>query len=241
MSKLKPERPRIAIIDFGMGNLFSVKQACEHVGLHAVITNKKEDVLSANGVILPGVGAFGTAMAHLRALDLVSPIRDCVRGNKPVLGICLGMQLLMSQSEEFGIHEGLNVIKGPVVRFHDRTETGKLVKVPQVGWNKIMMPKGVGPRFWAQTPLEGLDSGAYMYFVHSFYVKPENPGVILSVSQYGNLDYCSALRSGSVFATQFHPEKSAQKGLAIYERWTSLVVKHFTVSIQKNSQYIGVN
>ena len=222
---------KVAIIDFGMGNLFSVKQACQRVGLNALITDRKDEVLESNGVILPGVGAFGNAMANLHRLDLVEPLKDFVKSERPVLGICLGMQLLMSESEEFGIHKGLDIIDGRVVRFHDKTESGQLVKVPQVGWNKISVPGGDRNDLWSGTPLEGIVNGTYMYFVHSYYAKPEDPKVVASVTRYGNLEYCSALRYKSVFATQFHPERSAIWGIRIYKNWALQVLKQCEIKI----------
>lgn len=186
---------KVAIIDYGMGNLFSVARACAHAGLEAAITSDPADIRKSDGVILPGVGAFGDAMAALRERGLVEVLRESAK-IKPFLGICLGMQLLMTKSYEFGEHEGLNVIEGEVFRLKGR-------KVPQVGWN-----------------LAGDD---YFYFVHSFYVKPSDPKVILTTTRYEDIEFCSILKKGFVFACQFHPERSGEKGLSIYRNFARRV------------------
>ena len=190
---------KAVIIDYGMGNLFSVKLACEKVGLEAVISNKPEDILVAAALILPGVGAFGDAMANLKKLGLIEPIKKCIDSGKPFLGVCLGMQLLMTESEEFGKHKGLDIIKGKVKKF-----PAGIDKVPQVGWNQIV------------------PSGEYMYFVHSFYCVPEDKSIVLSQTNYAGLDYCSSLQKKNVFACQFHHEKSGKTGLTIYKNFANL-------------------
>ncbi len=208
---------RVAIIDYGMGNLFSVKQACLHIGVQAEITADKDDIPCAAAIILPGVGAFGQAMHNLDELGFIQPILDYIRGGRPFMGICLGMQLLFTESEEFGTYPGLGVISGKVCRFPAvDLKTQAAVKVPQVGWNQIRrQPLGRGD-CWNGSALERVTDGEYMYFVHSFFCRPDDAGVVLSVSEYGGIDYCSSLKSGNVFASQFHPEKSAEIGLEIY-------------------------
>ena len=203
---------RVAIVDFGLGNLFSVKHACEHVGLSGVITSAKPEILAADAVILPGVGAFGDAMNALQRLDLIPVLRDVAQSRVPLVGICLGIQLLMSESYEFGRHGGLNIVRGTVERFDQPVEEGRLLKVPQIGWN------GVRPaRDWSGTLLDGLSDGDSMYFVHSFVVRPEDPQVVLSTSRYGHIEFCSSLGMDNIFACQFHPERSAWKGLLVYQ------------------------
>ena len=206
---------RVAIVDYGMGNLFSVQQALAHVGLEATITAEAGRLMSADAVILPGVGAFGDAMAELTRRDLVTPLREAVASGKPVVGICLGMQLLMSESLEFGRHRGLGFIEGDVVRL-----TGP--KVPQVGWNRIW-PVDRGS--WDGTLLEGLPEGAYFYFVHSFYVRPMEAALTLSTTRYGSVEFCSSLRRGNVFACQFHPERSGPAGLALYRNLATQIAQ----------------
>jgi len=202
----------VAIVDYGLGNLFSVHQACRQAGLDAVITSAGAEIANARAVILPGIGAFGTAMETLRKLDLVEPICDFAHSGKPLLGICLGMQLLMTESHEFGRHRGLDLIPGEVVRFSDREHAGSRLKVPQVGWNRIFGT----PAVWKHSLLQDVRDGEYMYFVHSYYCKPENAGVVLSTTRYGETEFCSSLQSPNIFACQFHPERSGPSGLTIY-------------------------
>ncbi|MBW3600794.1 MAG: imidazole glycerol phosphate synthase subunit HisH [Planctomycetes bacterium] len=224
----KRSRPDAAIVDYGLGNLYSVLRACERVGLTAEITSSAAELLSARSVILPGVGAFGDAMANLRVRDLVGPLREAAQRGTPVFGICLGLQLLMSESEEFGLHQGLNIIRGRVVHLGRPHGGPGPLKVPQVGWNRIRRPnvKAAGGDPWSGTPLSGTDDGAYQYFVHSFYVTPEDPGVVLARTRYGDVEFCSAVRQGNVFAFQFHPERSGAEGTAIYRNIAEIVRSH---------------
>ena len=212
--------PVVSIIDYGMGNLFSVRQACEHAGIKPVITADKSVINSSDALILPGVGAFGDAMDCLQALDLISPIKDFISTGKPLMGICLGLQLLMSESEEFGMHKGLDIIKGRVVKFPAKDEDGKINKVPQVGWNRILVNNQPVRKGWEKTPLMGINDGESMYFVHSYYVQPVEKDLILSTTIYGKIEYCSSLLWKNIFAVQFHPEKSANEGLKIYKNWS---------------------
>jgi glutamine amidotransferase len=229
MEKVNPE---VAGVNYGMGNLFSVRQACQAVGLRAVITSEKETILGADGVILPGVGAFGEAMENLSRLDLIGPLRNAAESGKPLIGICLGMQLLMNESEEFGYHRGLGVISGPVVRFRNPRDGLVELKIPQIGWNRIFRENGRQDCFtetasdpWAASPLERLQNGEFMYFVHSFYPVPEEPEVVLSVSRYGSIEFCSSLKQDNVMAFQFHPERSGPGGLHIY-RNLAFMLRH---------------
>ena len=208
--------PRIAIVDYGLGNLFSVKHACEYVGLRATITSQASEILLADAIILPGVGAFGNAMEALKNLDLVMPIKDAVAADKPIMGICLGLQLLMSESHEFGFHRGLDLIKGSVVKFDRPVEDGKELKVPHVGWSKIYQQGQ-----WGDSSLAGVKKNAYMYFVHSYYAVPQDASRVLSTTRYGSVEFCSAIGVGNVFACQFHPERSGQEGLNVYRQWAN--------------------
>jgi glutamine amidotransferase len=203
--------PQVAIVDFGLGNLFSVQRACEQAGLSAAITADKRDILGAKAVILPGVGAFGDAMAALRRLDLPAVLAEVAAMGKPLMGICLGMQLLMSESQEFGRHRGLGLVEGEVVRLQNADLGPRRLKVPQVGWNRL---RPAAP--WQDTPLKGLSPGEFMYFVHSFYVRPAEQTVVLAATTYGPVEFCSSLKRGSIFACQFHPERSGPAGLLVY-------------------------
>jgi imidazole glycerol-phosphate synthase subunit HisH len=228
---------RVAIVDYGLGNLFSVRHACTRVGMDATITSDRGELLAADVVLLPGVGAFGDAMHCLRRLDLVEVLREIAHAGRPLMGICLGMQLLMTRSFEFGEHEGLDLVPGQVVRFHNPVGPNGSLKVPQVGWNRIHRPgRGAGsPDAWEGTPLAGLDDGEHMYFVHSYYVCPDDPRVVLSGSRYGQIDFCSSLRHGNVFAFQFHPERSGPSGLRLYENIIHVVRGQAQLKEQKHA------
>ena len=219
------ESPNVAIVDYGMGNLFSVKHACEKEGLRAEITHARSDVLAADAVILPGVGAFGNAMETLHRLDLVTALREVAQSSKPLLGICLGMQLLMTESFEFGRNAGLGILPGTVVRLDQPRSPKGLLKVPEVGWNQLHQPAGATKR-WAGTLLEGLQDGVYMYFVHSYVVRPERADVVCAVTRYGDQEFCSALSSGNIFACQCHPERSGHDGLKVYRNLSVLLGKN---------------
>ena len=203
------ETKKVVIIDYQLSNLFSVYHACKQIGLDPVITSDKKEILQAEFLILPGVGAFGDAMNNLHKLDLVSPIHEYVATGKPFMGVCLGLQLLFTESEEFGNHKGLNLVEGIVKKFPSH------LKVPQIGWNKIQKAS----QTWENTPLHSQNEGNFMYFVHSFYVEPINQADILTETNYCGVNYCSSVKKNNIFATQFHPEKSAKKGLEIYKNW----------------------
>lgn len=209
-------KPKVAIIDYGMGNLYSVSHACEQAGLNPVITSDKSIILNSKAIILPGVGAFGDAMNNLREMGLITPVKEFVDDGKPVFGICLGMQLLMDESFEFGRHAGLGVIPGKVVRFENPMAGEGRIKVPQVGWNKLFRIKSGREDTWTNTLLDGLPDGFFMYFVHSFYVKPDDLSMELAMTQYGDIKFCSALKYRNIFACQGHPERSGPHGREIY-------------------------
>ncbi len=215
-------KPRVAIVDYGVGNLFSVRNACAHAGMEAVITASRRDILAADAVILPGVGAFGDAMAMLEERGLTDLLREIARSGKPFLGICLGMQLLMTESFEFGRWPGLGIIPGTVVRLENRSKRGEPVKVPQVCWNTLHRTEGRGDT-WEGTLLKDLPDGVFMYFVHSFYVKPDDDEVSIALTRYGAQSFCSAMRYGNIFACQFHPERSGPPGLKIYRNLAEIV------------------
>ncbi|MCC7343403.1 MAG: imidazole glycerol phosphate synthase subunit HisH [Deltaproteobacteria bacterium] len=199
----------IAILDYDMGNLRSVSKAVEHVGGKCAVTRDPKRAAKADKLILPGVGAFKDCMANLESYGLIEPIREFIASGRPFLGICLGMQLLMDESEEGGRHKGLGILPGKVLRFSP--ELG--LKVPHMGWNRLKL-KGK-PRL-----LEGME-GDYVYFVHSYYVAPEKKKAIAAVSDYG-LEFAASLESDNIFATQFHPEKSQKVGLGLLKRFVKL-------------------
>ena len=206
----------VAIIDYKMSNLHSVQAACKKVGLSSVITSDQMQILDAKVAILPGVGAFGEAMKHLEKSKLDDCIYSFVNTGRPFIGICLGLQLLFEHSEEFGSHSGLGFIKGFVKKFHFRADTNTKYPVPHIGWNKIRQPGGL----WNDTLLCKNRDEDFMYFVHSYYVvpEPEDEHVILATTTYGKQKYCSSIQHNNIFATQFHPEKSGETGMKIYQQ-----------------------
>ena len=200
----------IAIIDYQMGNLRSVQKGFERVGHKACVTSDPRELADCDKVVLPGVGAFEDAMAELRKRDLVKPIQEAIEGQKPFLGICLGLQLLFDVSYEDGEHEGLGVIPGTVVRF----EVPPGTKVPHMGWNQLSIRR--------QAPvLDGIDDGTFFYFVHSYYVVPQDDQVVASETAYPD-SFCSMVWRDNLFATQFHPEKSQRDGLRLLQNFAEL-------------------
>lgn len=215
---------RVAIVDFGLGNLYSVKHACAHVGLSATITSSPAEVLSADAVILPGVGAYGDAMAALNGLGLATALLEFAASGRPLVGICLGMQLLMSSSDEFGRRDGLGIIPGRVVQFEAPHAGARRLKVPQIGWNsihRVTARDGADP--WTGTFLEGIAEGEPMYFVHSYIVQPVEPTIVLSTTRYGDTEFCSSMHRKNVVACQFHPERSGPAGIRIYRNLQRMI------------------
>jgi glutamine amidotransferase len=192
--------------------------------MHPLITNEISVILESDAVILPGVGAFGDAMESLKKLDIIETLRSCALAGKPFMGICLGMQLMMSESYEFGHHQGLGIFPGKVIRFENPIEGDTGLKVPHVGWNKIYSGSST-MACWSNSLLNGLRDGAFMYFVHSFYVVPEDNALCLATTEYGGIRYCSAIGRGNIFACQFHPERSGREGLKIYQNLYQTLVK----------------
>lgn len=200
----------IAIVDYQMGNLRSVQKALEKVGHAAEITSDPHVLESADKVILPGVGAFRDAIAELRSRDLVGPIKDAIAAGKPFLGICLGLQLLFDVSYEDGEHQGLGVLSGEVVRFNIPPQ----FKVPHMGWNQALIAR--------RAPiLDGIDDGAYFYFVHSYYVVPADRNLNAIEAEYPD-PFCAMVWRDNLFATQFHPEKSQANGLRLLKNFAEL-------------------
>lgn len=220
---LKMGRFQVAIVDYGMGNLFNVKRACEHVGLSAQITSLPADVLAAESVILPGVGAFGDAMKALREQGLDKALKEFASSAKPLIGICLGMQLFMDESFEFGRHKGLEIIAGKVVPFEKPMSGNEILKVPQVCWNGMFRIKSKEDETWGNSLMAGLPDGVCMYFVHSYYIIPDDPTVAVATTEYGGIRFCSALQAGNIFACQGHPERSGEDGLQIYRNLAMLL------------------
>jgi len=204
----------VAILDYQLSNLHSVRAACEKVGLSSSITGCFDEINRAKALILPGVGAFGEAISQLKKTGMNKCIEDFASSGRPLVGICLGMQLLFEESQEFGAYPGLGLISGSVRRFEFQSYKGRRYPVPQVGWNAVAQEKIP----WDTTFLKKNENHDLMYFVHSYYVVPTNQDVVLASSEYGGRKFCSALQKQNIFAMQFHPEKSGSVGLKIYEQ-----------------------
>lgn len=208
------EKPTVALVDYGMGNLGSVKKALETVGFSVVRTSDPADLQRTDAIVLPGVGAFGDAMKHLRELKLVDTLkREILDNKKPFLGICLGLQLLFERSYEFGEHEGLGIFEGEVLHFGDRVH-----KVPHMGWNEIHPKRG-------HPLLKNLKEGDFFYFVHSYYVSPRRGDIVLTETDYDGFYFTSGVAYENIVAFQFHPEKSQKKGLQLLENFRDFVLQ----------------
>ncbi|HBG47044.1 MAG TPA: imidazole glycerol phosphate synthase subunit HisH [Deltaproteobacteria bacterium] len=200
----------IAIIDYDMGNLRSVAKGFEKVGATAVATRDPRAILDASHVVLPGVGAFKDCMKNLEDYGLVEPIIKSIEKGKPFLGICLGLQLLFEESTEFGLHRGLGVLKGRVVRFPE----DRALKVPHMGWNEATRCKD-------SLLLEGIDDKTFFYFVHSYYAVPEDRSINLTTTGYG-VEFTSSVQKDNIMACQFHPEKSQRAGLKVLKNFSQM-------------------
>lgn len=211
---------KVAIIDYGLGNLFSINQACKHAGIDSIITSDKNVIRNVDGLILPGVGAFGDAMNYLHKTELITPITDFVKTGKPFMGICLGMQLLFTKSEEFGSHQGLNLIPGKILKFPQHDTSDNKIKVPQIQWNQIFKNTD---ELWQNSPLINVPEKTYVQFVHSYYAVPDNSTQILTYTKYADIKYASSVIKDNIVGFQFHPEKSGVLGLKIYENWAKSI------------------
>lgn len=214
---------KVTIVDYGLGNLFSISQACLHVGIDTIITTDKTIIRNSDALILPGVGAFGDAMSYLKQYELIDPIKEFVASGKAFMGICLGMQLMFTESEEFGIYEGLNFIPGKVLKFPLVDKKGHQVKIPQIQWNQI---KKNTETIWQNSTLENIPEKIFVQFVHSYYAIPDHIEHILTYTEYADINYASSVIKDNMVGFQFHPEKSGSYGLKIYENWAKSILKN---------------
>ena len=206
----------INIIDYEMGNLRSVAKAFESLGYPVRVSADPKDIATADKVVLPGVGAFRDCIANLRNAGFVDPLLKHIEAEKPMLGICVGMQMLFEQSEEFGLHQGLGLFPGKVVRFPaGMVEGGQRLKVPHMGWNNLQLGSG-SPLF------QEIADGSFVYFVHSYYCAAENAADVAASCRYGDVEFCASVWRNNIMATQFHPEKSQAVGLRIFRNFGEL-------------------
>jgi glutamine amidotransferase len=208
------------VVDYGMGNLLSVARMLEFCGAKVDITDSPDQIALAERIVLPGVGAFADGMQELKRKHLLEPILHFVSKNRPFLGICLGMQMMLDISEEFGVHKGLGLIAGKVTMIPQRDLNGNFHKIPHIGWNGLLMPDS--RKSWKGTILEGIESGKFVYFIHSYAVVPENSADELAYCRYNGLHLGAAINSGNVYGCQFHPEKSGRVGVKIIQNFLGL-------------------
>ena len=208
---------KIAVIDYGLGNTKSICSALEKSDAQICLTDSRGEVLLSDGVILPGVGAFAYGMDKLISRQIDVLISEFVSTGKPLLGICLGMQMLFDKSTEFGETVGLGLIPGQVLRLERFDEIPE--KLPHVSWSEI---RSGGASSWNETILDGIESGEDMYFVHSYYAEPANQDDILSVTKYSGREYCSTVKHNNIYGCQYHPEKSANKGLRVINNFVEI-------------------
>jgi len=203
------------IVDYKLGNLFSVERALHKVGaVNTLISNDSEAIENADRLILPGVGAFGDGMNNLKELGIINSIKTYAASGRPLLGVCLGMQMLMSESDEFGRNEGLGLVSGNVVTLEQNEDNR--IKVPHIGWNTLSPVES-----WSGSILRDLEDETYMYFLHSYVTVPDDPKIILATTTYGKNTYCSVFKKDNLTGVQFHPERSGKDGLDIYERFAN--------------------
>ena len=205
----------IAIIDYEMGNLKSIYKCLKYLDVRSTITSDPKIILNADGVILPGVGAFGDAIKHLKEKGLLDIIYQLINEGKPLFGICLGLQLLFETSSEMGSFRGLKLLKGEVILF----DVKKVIKVPHIGWNSVELLNR--DHFLIQE----IPNNTYFYFVHSFYSVPENEENLLGLTRYGEIEFYSIVSNDNIVATQFHPEKSSKYGIKIYQNFIDFCKK----------------
>lgn len=206
----------IVIIDYDIGNVKSIINSLENVNIKPILSKDKKEIMNADGIILPGVGAFKHGMRNLREYNLDKIILEYVKLNKPLLGICLGMQILLEESTEFGITKGLGLIKGKIEKFpFDKSNYEKL---PHVSWNEIES-KSIS---WNQTILDSIEEKSDMYFVHSYIAMPDDDKNILSTTMYANYNFVSSVKEGNIYGCQFHPEKSGKLGLKIISNFVKV-------------------
>lgn len=208
--------PKIAIVDYGVGNLYSIQKAFNKFTAKAVITDEVKEIMSADALVLPGVGSFEAGMNGLRIRNLETTIKQFAKTGKPVLGICLGAQLMLMKGYELGEFMGLNIIPGKVVKF---SKLAQKTKVPHIGWNKIYFQKTASK---GTTLFKAVNNEAQVYFVHSYILEPDDRKVVFATTEYGGHKFCAVIKKGNIYGCQFHPEKSGPVGLKIIENFIKI-------------------
>ncbi|MDP2641544.1 MAG: imidazole glycerol phosphate synthase subunit HisH [Candidatus Yanofskybacteria bacterium] len=219
----------IVIVDYGVGNILSVTRAFTYVGGAPLMTDSPDLIRSAKALVLPGVGAFGSAIQMLREKNLLEPILEVAKSGRPFLGICLGMQMMMEESEEFGSHKGLGLIAGNVVAIPYQDTEGNSQKVPHVGWNTIS--DRTNKEGFEDEILRGIKQGSSFYFVHSFLCSPMDEEERVADTSYGGVRIAAVIRKGNLFGCQFHPEKSGGKGLVFLKNFLDIVHKQSSILV----------
>lgn len=212
-------QPSVVVVDYNAGNLLSVYRAFAYLGAEVVVTSDPDIARQADRLVLPGVGAFGDCISNLTKLGLDAAVHDFVRTGRPMLGICVGMQMLFDGSEEFGVNAGLGLIPGRVLAIPRTRVDGSPHKIPHIGWAEIERPDSAGEERWEGTVLEGLPEGTFLYFVHSFTGHPETPTHRLADIRYGGNLVSAAVQRDNIIGVQFHPEKSGEAGLHLLKRF----------------------
>lgn len=218
---MKIEDIHVVVLDYGIGNVKSIQNAFKSIGVTTTLSSNASEIMNADALVLPGVGAFSSGMKNLTENGLIDIIHQFVKTGKPFLGICLGMQMLLEESEEFGTTKGLGLIEGKVVKFPLPAESN--VNLPHVSWNEINPPT---QNRWENTLLEDTLPNSDVYFVHSYVVIPKFASEILSETEYGGIKFCSSVHKDNIFGTQFHPEKSGELGLNMLKKFTEQALKN---------------
>jgi glutamine amidotransferase len=212
----------VVIVDYGIGNLLSALRAFERCGAKVALTGDPERIAAADRLVLPGVGAFASCIGTLRERNLAEPVKQFAESGRPMIGICVGMQMLFDASEEFGEHDGLGLLPGRIKRIPDTDSEGQAHKIPHIGWNGLRAPIKAPDGLWEKTILDGVPQGSDVYFVHSYTAWPSNPAHRLADANYGGQRIAAAVRKDNLYGTQFHPEKSGARGLQIIQSFLAL-------------------